>query len=833
MPHCLFLSAHIMKNINWNAAKPHAIAIGIMLIFSLIYFYPVLQGKVMIQMDMVNAECMVHEAKTYADKMDGFVPWSNAMFGGMPVFYTDHIANFFIRLPYALEGIFNQFSFDVLLWLFLGMYVFLAVLGFNWQLAVLGALAFGLSSFNILSLEAGHVQKLLNIAFVPPLIGAIILVFRGNYLWGLILGALTVNFLIGLGHHQVTYYAAIAAVVVSIFYAIEMLKNKETARLGKSIGILALTAVLGLLPNYNLLNTYNHSKETTRGGGSELKTEEENKKEGNLDYDYATQWSYGRLESFTFIVPNIMGGANSNYLVQNRESATARAIQANARDEKTFYQYAQESGAYWGAQPFVGGPIYFGAVICLFFVLGFVVVKDRSRWWYLAVFVVFLLLAWGKNSMLLFDFFFYNVPFFSKFRTPSMALSLVQLAVAGLAVAASAAIMQSVDEKDKAKTWKNLLIAGGVYGGILAILWLMPGILLDFTAPREVSGSLPDWLLNALTEDRKELAQKDALRSLIFAGLAFAAVWALWFKKIKPALFIPAIALLAVIDLWGFNNRYLNKENFKPQSELKKIYQASPASASILQDTDPNFRVFNVAGNNPFSDALTSYHHKSIGGYHGAKLRRYQELIENQISRNNMQVLSMLNTKYFIVRGQDNQPQPQRNPYAMGNAWFVPTIKWVQNGREEMDALSEGEPHNFNAADFAIIQENEAGELKGWTPVFDSSATIQLTNYLPGHITYSYTSASDQLAVLSEIFYRQPDGDGWKLYLDGQEISHYKCNYVLIAAKLPAGNHKLELIFKADKHVSRERVTFAGASALLLICLGLAWWQPKFLRKED
>jgi hypothetical protein len=826
--------------------KQHIIIVALFMAISLAYCYPVLSGKRLNQNDDLSAKALNVEAEKYSKKTGEFVGWTNSMFSGMPtsVGYNGP-TNYSISVIYMFANTFKGFSFDVIFWSLIGMYILFCALGINPWLGALGSFIFAFSSFNILSLEAGHVQKMFNISFIPLLLGGIYLIFQKRYVWGFIAVAFGVNYQVGLAHYQVTYYAAIAGVIVCIFYGVKWIIEKEFKALGIAVGLLLLGAVFGSLPNITVLNTYYASHETTRGGASEL-TQTENSspdvanKDG-LDFEYATSWSYGIDESFTFLVPNALGGDGKNLAYEfdkrgqpkpKKDSETFSALQQNVTDNNQYSQLAGAARGYWGDQPFVGGPIYFGAIVCFLAIFGIIVSKRNEKWWILAVTILFLFLAWGRHSFL-YRIFFDYLPIFNKFRTPSMALGVVQIGFSLLAILGIVEVFRTPNE-DKQKLTKPLLYVGAGFGVLLLIFSTAPSIFLDFISDRESQlsneGSLPDWLLSAMAEDRAALVKADAIRSLIFIGLAFLLLWLYIKGKIEKVNYaLIGVAVLVVIDLWGFNLRYLNKEKFVTPRQIKSSIAPSQADAAILQDPDPHFRVLNLTSSNPFSDYITSYHHHSIGGYHGAKLRKYQELIENQINTMNPSVLAMLNTKYLIVDGGQQgavvQP-PIKNP--MGNAWFVEQVKVVENGDQEMAALSVDSTNTFEPAKEVIVQKKNLPEnLKGFQPKNSASSSISLVEYAPHKLKYQSKASSAQVAVFSEIFYQQPDDDGWKAFIDGKPAEHFRANFVLRAMKVPAGEHIIEFKYDASKSLIRVKLSFVFFLLLVIISIGAVYLKKK------
>lgn len=824
----------------YNKNKQHIIIIALFLVVSIAYCYPILSGKKMNQNDDFSANALNVEAEKYYEKTGEFIGWTNSMFSGMPTSVgSNGPGNYSVNLIYAFAEKFDGFSFDVIFWCLIGMYILFCAMGINPWLGALGSFIFAFSSFNMLSLEAGHVQKIFNIALMPLLMGGIYLIFQKKYIWGFIATAFGVNYQIGMGHYQITYYAAIAAVVMCLFYGIYCLVKQENQLLLKAIPLLLVAVIFGALPNLTVLNTYYASHETTRGGASELtapsagETNSTDKKKDGLDFNYATQWSYGIPESFTFLVPNALGGDGQNLAYEfdkrgqpkpKKDSETFKALQNNVTDNTQYGQLANAAQSYWGKQPFVGGPIYFGAIVCFLAIFGLIASQKIEKWWILALTVLFLLLAWGNNSIV-YKFFFDYVPVFNKFRTPSMALSVVQM---GFSLLAILGLIEIFKAENKERLVKPFLYTGLGFGVLLLLMIIAPTSLFSFESANDASRGLPDWLISAMVDDRAALMTKDAIRSLLFIAGAFAILFLHLKGSLKQAsTAIIIVALLIVGDLWNFNQRYINKEDFITPSAKKSMIAPSPVDQQIMQDPT-HFRVFNLAAGNPFSDWKTSYHHHSIGGYHGAKLRKYQELIENQINTMNPSVLSMLNTKYLIVDGGQGPTiqRPIKDP--MGNAWFVSNVKVVENGDQEMAALNVDSTNVFEPAQTLVVQKKNLPEdWNGFTPSPDPSASIQLIDYAPHRLKYESNAAKDQVAVFSEIYYEQPDGDGWKAFIDGQPAEHFRGNYVLRAMKVPAGKHLIEFKYDASETRTRGIISFTFMILLIIISGALIYLKSK------
>ncbi len=603
---------------------------------------------------------------------------------------------------------------------------------------------------------------------------------------------------------------------------IDSIKNKKLNYFFKASGFLFLAAILAIATNItSLWATYEYGKDTIRGK-TELTSEKENRTSG-LDKDYAVQWSYGTAETFSLMIPDIKGGATD--AIGNDEKALKNV------DPQLANTIAGQNH-YWGDQPFTSGPVYVGAIIVFLFILGLFVTKGSTRWWLLAVTILSILLSWGKNFMPLTNFFLDYIPAYNKFRAVSMILVIANFAIPLLGVLALQAIIENPDKlkKDKKPLWISL----GLTAGISLLFYLLPDAFFSFFSSAEASGfakqreSLTGGQLDnfnlaiaSLEQARINIFKADTLRSFFLILAMGALIYIYLTTKIKKAWIFSLFSLLVVIDMIPVASRYLNKEDFQTKSRVANPYQPTQADEFILKDKDPDFRVYNLTVN-PFTDASTSYFHKSIGGYHGAKLRRYQEIIDHHLVKNNINVLNMLNTKYFIVQGQDRQPQVQINFGALGNAWFVDEYKIVNNADEEINALTD-----FNPATTAIVDKRFIDKVKDFKPVADTTATIKLTSYAPNKLDYESKSNTEQLAVFSEIYYDK----GWKAFIDGKPADYFRANYILRAMVVPAGNHKIEFRFEPQVYFTGN--TISTASSILLILLAIAYIYTLVKRKPQ
>lgn len=803
-----------MKNINFRQFIPHISAIAIFLVIIMGYFMPLLEGKKLKQSDITHWRGMSKEITDYRAETGKEALWTNSMFGGMPAYqisvqYNANLTRFIdkiftLGLPHPAGLVFLYF---------IGFFILLIVLKIDPWLALAGSIAFAFSSYFFIILDAGHNSKAHTIGYMAPVLAGIILTFRGRLLAGSLLTALFLSLELRANHLQITYYLMLMVIILGIALLAEAFAKKTLPLFLKAAGALAIAAVLAVAINItNIWATWEYGKETIRGK-TELTTDKENRTTG-LDKDYATQWSYGTGESFSLLMPNVKGGA-SGYLGNNKK-AMEKADQAYAESIAGQNQY-------WGDQPFTSGPVYVGAIMIFLFVLGLFIVNNNLRWWLLAATILSIMLAWGKNFMPLTDFFLHYVPGYNKFRAVSMTLVIAEVAIPVLAMLALSEIFKRPQIlKEKMKFFYISLI---LTAGIALVFYMLPQTFFSFLNQGETEAIASqkakldaaqlaqfDALIYNLKLVRIAIFKSDAIRSFFFILLSAATIWLYSINKINKTILIVGISALIALDMIPVAKRYLNNDNFANKTQVTNPYKPSEADLMILKDSDPNFRVYNLTVS-PFQDASTSYFHKSIGGYHGAKLRRYQELFDHHISKNNEAVLDMLNTKYYIYPDQNKRPTLQINMNALGHAWFVKEFKLVDNADQEIDALT-----GFDPATTAIVDKRFAENLNNFSPKPDSNAVIELTKYLPNKLDYSYNAATDQLAVFSEIYYDK----GWKAFIDGKPVPHFRVNYVLRAMVVPAGKHQIEFRFEPSVFYTGEKISFAGSLLLILALLGFA-----------
>jgi hypothetical protein len=795
------------------------LAIIVFFAISYLYFSPILEGKVIKQSDVENLKGGFTEIRHYKETTGNYALWSNSMFCGMPTYlmwlgYPSNIAGklmdwYNLILPNPINTIFLYL---------VGFFILLRTLKMNVWLSVMGAVAFTFSSYNFAIIAAGHTNKAIVIGLFAPTIAGIIMAYRNELLKGATVTALALALQIKANHYQMSYYLAMAIGIYVIVQFIYAIKDKTIANFFKSSAVLAGAAALAIAVNITpLLLTEEYAKESIRGK-SELTLDPKASKDG-LSEEYAFEYSYGVGESFTLLIPNFNGGASAGALSKNSE--TYKFLQERNIPNAT--QIIKQLPLYWGDQAFTAGPIYFGAIVLFLFILGFFIVQRKEKWWILATVVLTLALSWGKNFLFLSDFFFNHFPYYNKFRAVSSILTVTSLLVP---LMAAFAVEEIINTKENSKVLlKKVRNAFFVVGGLALLFAVMPGLAGSFineTRDKASFGESYEQLISAISADRESLLRMDALRSFAFILIGAGLLYAFISKKIKSNYLLIGLALTITIDMWAVDKRYLNNDNFgKKVKNLDTEVPPNAVDLEILKDPAMYYRVYNLTVN-PFTDGNTSRYHKSIGGYHAAKLKRYQELIENQISKGNMNVLSMLNTKYFITAPQgSNQAIPQTNPMACGNAWFINDIKYVANADSEMLALTNFDPKQTVFIDQRFKERVGAMNLKN-----DSAANIALTYYSPDTLNYTSNAAAESFAVFSEIYYEK----GWNAYLDGQKTDHIRVNYLLRGMKIPAGKHEVSFRFEPANYFLGEKIAGVSSILLLLLVAGnlfMAWKKNK------
>jgi hypothetical protein len=773
--------------------SPHLIVILLFVGISFAYFSPVLQGKHLDMPDIKHWKGMSKEISDFRESTGQEALWTNSMFSGMPAYqisvrYKANLINYvdkIIKLGMPRPA-------NMLFLYLLGFYLLLLSLRVDYRLSVIGAIAFAFSSYFFIIIMAGHMSKAHAIAYVPMVVAAVLYTYRGRMLLGGVLTALTVALEINCNHFQITYYLLLILLLIGIVQFVKDLKANNLADFAKRSAVLVFAGLLASGTSLTRLSTTMEYGEASTRGKSELTTDLDNKTSG-LDKDYATSWSYGIAETFTLLIPNFYGGASQGELTTDSETYQAIKRAPNAK------QLIKQLPLYWGTQPFTSGPTYAGSIVMFLFIFGLLFVKSEMRVWILLATIMSIMLAWGKNFMPLTDLFLDYFPGYNKFRAVSMILVIAEFTIPLLGFVALNKFIKS-DKSEKEKK-KPLQLAFYIVGGLTLLFALMPSMFFDFVGVQDASLEKNGWPIDALQSDRAGLLSADAWRSFIFIALTFATLWMYLKNKLQSKYVILIVGVLILADMWTVNKRYLNDDHFVRKSKVETPYQPTQADNQILNDKDPNFRVYNQSVST-FNDASTSYFHKSIGGYHGAKLKRYQELIENHIAKGNMAVLNMLNTKYFITP----KGQAQQNPGTMGNAWFINEINTVANADAEITALN-----GFNPANTAIVDVRFSEQM---IDVLDNVGTsITLTEYKPNYLKYNSTSLKNGIAIFSEIYYDK----GWNAYVDGELKPHFRANYVLRGMQIPAGKHVVEFKFEPSTYKTGETISLASSVILLLL----------------
>lgn len=815
---------------------PDLIAILAFVLLSFAYFFPAdIENRILFQHDTAAGAGAGQEVKEYYEQTGERSRWTNSLFGGMPMYqiapsYDSTKSLQWVQKAYQL---FLPDYVCLTFMLMLGFYILLRVFGIPVWLAGLGGIMWAFSSYFFILISAGHIWKFITLAYVPPTIAGIVLAYRGKLLWGGILTALFVALQITSNHVQMSYYFFFVILFFVGAYFEKAWRTKTLPQFFKASAVLIVAALVGIAANVsNLYHTYAYSKETMRGKSELVQTGDAAKQTSSgLDRDYITQWSYGIDETLTLLVPNFKGGASA--ALSQSETAMSKA---NPMYSSLYGSLTQ----YFGTQPMTSGPVYVGAFVLFLFVLGCFIVKGPLKWALIGATFFSIVLSWGKNFMPLTDFFIDYVPLYNKFRAVSSILVIAEFTIPLLAIFALKRLLEEPEILKQEK--KPLGISLLLTAGIALLLAIAPGSIGSGYVPAQEAqmlqnavnqqmipaNELSDILAN-LGEMRAELVSSDALRSFIIIGIGCSLLWLYASGKLRSSLTIAGITILCLADMWGVNKRYLNDAQFVPHSIRTETFTKTNTDELILQDTSLDYRVLNFA-TSTFDDNNTSYWHKSVGGYHPAKLRRYQEMIEHHISpemqaaykaiataggemdsvdANKFRILNMLNTKYFIFpTGQQRQTVPILNPHAYGNAWFVNKVQYVNNANEEIDALDSIIP-----TETAVVDARFKDVLKGATESYkDSLSSIRLTSYAPNRLTYETNNAQDGIAVFSEIYYP----DGWHVTIDGQPAELARADYILRTMYVPAGQHTIEMRFDPTSLHVTEGIAY-GALALLVI----------------
>lgn len=818
---------------------PDVLVVVLFAVISFAYFFPAdLDGRILYRHDASAGRGAGQEVSEYHERTGKVSRWTNATFSGMPTYQT--------APSYQSTGVLNQVMKAYHLWLpenvwyvfayLLGFYILLRAFDFRWHLAALGAIVWAFSSYFFIIIAAGHIWKVMALAYLPPLIAGLVWAYRGKLLRGFCVTALFSAFEIDANHVQMTYYYLFVIAAMVIAYGVDAVRRGKWKGFLRATGVCAAGALIGVLLNLsNLYHTWQYAQESMRGKSELVKKNVTNQTSSGLDRDYITQWSYGIDETWTLLVPNAKGGASVPL------AANAKAME---KADPNFMQIYQQMGQYWGDQPGTSGPVYVGAFVLMLFVLGLFIVKGPMKWALLGATVLSILLSWGHNFMPFTDFFLDYVPMYSKFRTVASILVIAEFTIPLLAMLALKRLVDEPDLMGKQMRW--VYVSFGLTGGIALLFALMPTVFFsDFISAAELEalkGIPADYLApleSNLRSIREGIFVADCWRSFWIIAIGMALLLLYRYRKLKAEYMVGAMVLLCLIDMWQVNKRYLNDGMFVEKSVREQAQPMTETDRLILRDKDLDYRVLNLASNT-FNENETSYYHKSIGGYHAAKLRRYQDLIDNYIAPEMQQlmsalakaggdmtkvkgdsifpVLNMLNAKYFIVPLQNNKTVPIQNPYVLGNAWFVDKLNYVNNANQELEALGK-----LNLRHEAVADARFKAVLGEATPQ-DSTSVVKLTAYAPNQLTYEVKSATGGVMVFSEIYYPE-----WTATVDGKPVEIGRADYVLRALKVDKGQHQVVLTFDPKSVKQTETIAYAAYVVLLLVVLfGLyAEWKRK------
>jgi len=795
---------------------PHFVAFILFTVVAFLYYYPVLEGKVLKANDSMVAKYSSKEIVDLRESTGEEALWTNSMFSGMPAYLISvkHPGNLFKKIDTLLRS--YGMPVAVLFLALMGFYVALLMFNLNPWLALAGASAYGLSSFFFIILGAGHNTQAVALAYMAPMISGIWYTYRRDAVKGALFTGFILSLQILANHPQITYYALICLLIFGIVELTWAIREKQLIDFIKRSLILLIPFILAIGVNFSNLYTVNEYGKFSIRGKSDLVTNNPNASRG-LDKDYITGWSYGISESFNLLIPNFKGGSSKPF---DRDSETVNALRSN-----NMGQHAGELPKYWGTQPGTEGPHYLGAVMIFLFVLGLVTVRSRDKWWLLSATVLSVMLAWGKNFMPLTNFFIDFFPGYNKFRAVTMTLVIAQFCVPLLGMLALKEVFNgTLSKKD---LLKGLKISTGAVGGLLLLFMIIPSLAGSFLNSYETD--FPAWLKTALISDRQNLLRSDSFRSLAFVLLAAGSVFAFLSGKLKKEYAILVLGLLIAADLWPVDKRYLNADKFERPSAIQKSITPSPADNYILKDNSHE-RVLNLTISVFNDNSSTSYFHSSVGGYHGAKLRRYQELIDTSLSQdidlmyaalsNSRTIeevqkafestgsLNMLNTKYVIY---DAGSPPLTNNEALGNAWFVNEAILVDNANEELSSVNRIDPSKV-----AVVDKQFSSSLPSTSFSVTEGESIKLISYKPNQLVYEYSAITEKLIVFSEIYYPK----GWKAYIDNQPAAHFRANYVLRAMTAPAGKHEIRFEFKPDSYFKGNKISLASSVLLILLIAG-------------
>ncbi|MCQ2221317.1 MAG: YfhO family protein [Prevotella sp.] len=821
---------------------PDALMVVIFTIISFVYFFPAdTEGRILFRHDSAAGRGMGQETSEYYQRTGERSRWTNALFSGMPTYQSSPAYDSSTSLSKVMEAYHLWLPENV--WFvfayLLGFYIMLRAFDFRWYLASLGAIVWAFSSYFFIIIAAGHIWKVMALAYLPPMIGGILLAYKGKYLPGFVVTGIFTAFEVNANHVQMTYYYLFIILFLVIGFLVDAIREKRYMHFVKASAVCLLGAMLGVGANVsNLYHTWEYQKETMRGKSELVKENAANQTSSGLDRDYITQWSYGLSETWTLLVPNTKGGA-SNIQMTSSDAAMEKA-------DPMYLQIYQQLGQYWGNQPGTSGPVYVGAFVLMLFVLGLFIVKGSMKWALLAATILSILLSWGRNFMPMTDFFLDYIPMYAKFRTVASILVIAEFTIPLLAMMA---LKKFIEDPDcvKCKRFPKLnflYLSLALTGGVALLFALFPTLFFDefvSVAERNAMSQIPEDQLYPLLANLKAMRvaifTADCWRTVVVIALGFAALIVYKYKKLSAPVMVGLLAVLCIIDMWSVNKRYLNDDMFVSNTIREAPQEMTETDKQILQDKSLDYRVLNFASNT-FNENETSYFHKSIGGYHAAKLRRYQELIEAHIAPEMQSmmhaivaaegdmyafngdsvapVINMLNAKYFIFPMQGGHTMPILNPRAMGNAWFVSEVKYVDNANEELDALGKTNLRTVAVAD------KQFKDVLGSSNAQDSTSMVKITSYEPNVLTYDVNSKAGGVLVFSEIYY-----PGWTATVDGESVELGRVNYVLRAMNIKAGSHKVQLEYRPKSISNTETIAYSCLGILLVACLGGIGWNMR------
>lgn len=825
-----------MASFDFKRLLPHLYIIIGFFILAALFSYPQFDGMELRQGDIVSWKAMSKEARDWHEQTGENVLWSNSMFGGMPTytFYVPETNNYIYVIQDAIMNLMGKPA-GFLVLAMLGFYILMMIMGVNRWLAAAGSIAYAFSTYNVTLIAAGHDTKMWALAYMPAVIGGLMLLYRGKWWSGIPVLGISLALLMTTGHYQVVYYTIIIIMGLVITYFIEAVREKKLKRFFIASAVALVTALIGVGPNMQLfLSAVEYNKTTMRGGESELTlNHDEGKQSGGLDKEYAFRWSNEPAESFTVLVPLLYGGASSEDVGANSETydlMTGMGVPAQSAEG-----FTHNLPTYWGSQPFTGGPFYFGAIICFLFVLGILVIRSVHKWWIVAVCLLAFLMSLGYHFKGFNYFLFDTLPGFNKFRVPNMILVIPQMLFPVLGIWALNDLLK--DKLSKEELWKNVKLAGIITGGLALVLSLGGSMFFSYKGAgdermqQQLVQSFQNedaarQVVSAIQDDRANMAMQSGLVSIVFIALIVGLLWAYSKNKLKGQYVTIAVVVLVAIDLIRVDVRYLNEDNYVYKEDYEQQFAPRPVDMQVknMAGNDPFYRVLDLS-KNTYNDAVQAAHHHAIGGYSPAKMEVYQDLIDIHMngSTYNSEVLNMLNTRFIITPGQQGQPSAIPNPEANGNAWFVQNIDWVETADDEMLAMNapslgqvDTTGSGFDSKNTAVVRTKYKDQFNGYNFGKDSAAYVRLTKYGLNTMEYESSNSQNGFAVFSDIYYPY----GWNAYIDGEQAEIIKVNYLLRGLKIPAGKHKVEFRFHPDTFYTGDKIAMVSSLLLILVSLG-------------